>query len=225
MRFAPTPRLVTFTLSLLLTLTFAHGASAQSTPRENQPEAIGIRGFALVGLNAFTAEQSFDAVLGSGSGGIFGGGVQVVLPVGLYAELGAWRFSADGERVFVGPRDEVFPLGIPTTIRVTPLELTAGWRFPRLARRLVPYAGGGVSWYRYKETASFAESGDDVDERFTGYQLLGGVDVQLHRWVHASGELAWSSVPDALGKSGASAAFNEDNLGGTSIRLKILVGR
>ncbi|MFN2447760.1 MAG: hypothetical protein ABR606_19515 [Vicinamibacterales bacterium] len=188
-------------------------------------EPIGVRGFGLVGVNVFAATNSFEAVLGSRSGPIFGGGAQVTLPIGLYFEAAAWRFSADGERVFIGPGDEVFPLGIATTVRVTPLEITAGWRFRTISRRIVPYAGAGFDSYRYEETADFAEGGDDLDERFTGYHIVGGIEVRLYRLVHASGEVAWSSVPDAFGESGAAAEFGEDNLGGTSIRFKILVGR
>lgn len=199
---------------------------APTTTRGAVPrEPFGVRGFGLFGVNYFAASDTFEAVLGSRSGGILGGGVQVAFPIGLYAEVGAWRFSKDGERVFVGPDDDVFPLGIPTTVKVTPLELTGGWRFARLSRHVVPYAGAGVNWYRYEETADFADAGDDVDERFTGYHLVGGVEVHLLRWLHASGEVAWSRVPDALGTGGASAAFDEDDLGGTSLRVKILVGR
>jgi hypothetical protein len=40
-----------------------------------------------------------------------------------------------------------------------------------------------------------------------------------------AGEIAFTSVPDALGVGGASEAFDETNLGGTSYRLKISVGR
>lgn len=188
-------------------------------------ETIGVRGFGLIGAHFFSASESFTAVLGSRSGPVFGGGGHVTFPVGLYVEAAAWRFSEDGERVFVGPGDEVFPLGIPTTIQVTPLELTGGWRFTHLSRRLVPYVGAGINWHRYEETSDFAEAGDDVDERFTGYHLVGGVEVRLYRWIHAAGEVTWSSVADALGQGGASAAFDEDNLGGTSIRIKVLVGR
>ena len=35
----------------------------------------------------------------------------------------------------------------------------------------------------------------------------------------------WTTVPDAIGESGLSAAFNESNLGGASFRFKITIGR
>jgi hypothetical protein len=54
---------------------------------------------------------------------------------------------------------------------------------------------------------------------------MGGATVRLTRWLGVGGEFAWTTVPDAIGSGGVSAEFNEDNLGGTSLRLKILVGR
>ena len=33
------------------------------------------------------------------------------------------------------------------------------------------------------------------------------------------------TVPDAIGKGGVSQGFNETNLGGTSLRFKITIGR
>ena len=35
----------------------------------------------------------------------------------------------------------------------------------------------------------------------------------------------YTTVPDALGTSGASKSFGENNLGGLQVRVKVLVGR
>ena len=43
-------------------------------------------------------------------------------------DVGAWRFHGEGERAFVF-NDEVIPLGIPVDVTVTPIEISAGWRF------------------------------------------------------------------------------------------------
>jgi hypothetical protein len=43
--------------------------------------------------------------------------------------------------------------------------------------------------------------------------------------LRAALEIQFTTVPRALGTTGASAAFNEHNLGGVHGRLKILVGR
>ena len=199
---------------LLLSLVSAAGA-----------QGIDIKGYGLIGGMSFAASESFEAVLDTSSGVIFGGGAEVGLPWGgLYFGVGAWRFSEEGERVFVSG-SEVFRLGIPLTIEVTPIEVTGGWRFKNVSPRLVPYVGAGWSSYAYKETSDFAEAGEDVDERYSGFHVLGGAEFKLTRWLGVGGELAWSTVPDALGSGGASRAFDETDLGGVSYRLKVSVGR
>jgi hypothetical protein len=187
-------------------------------------QGVDIKGYGMVGGMSFSASESFDAVFGSSTGTIFGGGAEVGLPGGLYFGVGAWRYSKDGERVFVSGSD-VFPLGIPLSVEITPIELTAGWRFKQISSKFVPYVGGGWSSYAYKETSDFAEAGEDVDDRFNGFHILGGVEFRATRWLGIGGEIAFTSIPDALGVSGASEAFDEDNLGGTSYRLKISIGR
>ena len=205
--------------AVTLTLGCASTASAQAL------DDIGVRGFAIVGNMTFTAKDSFEAVLDRRSGPIFGGGGQVLLPWNIYVEIGAWRFEQEGERVFVGPNDEVFKLGIPLDITITPLEVTGGYRFTMLSPKFTPYAGVGYSAYRYQETSEFADPDEDVDETFSGFHVQAGAEYQLLRWLAVGGEVAWSSIAGAIGQGGVSAQFNEDNLGGTSLRLKVSVGR
>lgn len=200
----------------LLTIPAAGSASAQS---------IDIKGYGMVGSVNFAAADSFEAVLGSSSGTLFGGGAEVGLPFGgLYVGVGGWRYEQDGERVFVSG-GQVFPLGIPVTVQVTPIEITGGWRFRNLSRRFVPYAGAGWSSYGYKETSEFAEASEDVDERYSGFHILAGAEFRLTTWLGVGGEVAWARIPDALGESGVSEVFGETDLGGTSLRLKISLGR
>jgi hypothetical protein len=203
----------------LLLLTSAAPASAQ-TGRE-----IGVRGFGMVGNLNLTSSESFEAVLDRSSGPIFGGGAQVLLPWNIYVEIGAWRFKEDGERVFIGPGGEIFKLGVPLEVTMTPLEITGGYRFTMLSRRVIPYAGLGYSSYRYRETSEFADADEDVDGTFSGFHLQAGAELRILEWLGVGGEIGWASVPDALGEGGVSAHFNEDNIGGTSIRFKITVGR
>jgi hypothetical protein len=189
-------------------------------------QEIGFRGFGDVGDTRFAAAQSFDAVLGTHSGIVFGGGVETVLPSGIFVSLRASRFQKDGTRVFV-LNDEVFDLGIPTTVRVTPIQVTGGYRFKVARRHIVPYVGGGVGWFRYSEISEFADSSDDVADTFTGYHLVGGAEWRASRIVGVAGEAEWSTVRDALGESlsGVSSAFDETDLGGVTFRVKIVVGR
>lgn len=194
-------------------------------PLSAAAQSVDIKGYGMVGATTFTASETFDAVLGSSSGTIFGGGAEVGLPLGgLYVGVGGWRFKQDGERVFVSG-GEVFPLGIPVEVTITPLEIIGGWRFRGLSARVVPYVGGGYSSWRYKETSTFADGDENVDDRFAGFHLLGGAEMRLARWLGVAGEVAWTSIPDAIGEGGAAAAFDETNLGGTSFRLKVTIGR
>jgi hypothetical protein len=212
----------------ILMLAGANPADAQRRPAAGpRGNDIGVRGFGMFGNITFTAKQTFETVLDKSGGPIFGGGAQVLLPWGLYVEVGAWRFAQSGERVFIAPDGTVFKLGIPVDLTITPLELTGGLRFATITRRrnVVPFAGVGYSRYRYQETSDFADANEDVDENFPGFHVSGGVEYLARRWLAISGEVSWSSVPDAIGQGGVSAHFDEDNLGGTSIRLKVSVGR
>ena len=140
-----------------------------------------LRGFGDVGSTTFTAEQSFAAALGSATGNVFGGGVEVVLPIRVFVNVRASRFRETGQRVFL-LEGEQFDLGIPTTITVTPVQVTGGYRFGTFDR-FIPYAGAGVGWYGFTETSQFATDGENVDDRFTGFHILGGAEFGLWRWL------------------------------------------
>ncbi len=185
---------------------------------------LQIRAFGSAGTTWFTASSSFKAVLGSSTGQDFGGGINLTQGPG-YLEVGARRFSKSGSRVFVSDDGQVFPLGIPTKVTMTPLDATAGWRFAPRFGRVIPHLGVGYTRMTYEETADFAEDGDDVSESFNGYHVLGGAEVRVARWVGVTGEVVWTSVADALGDGGVSKAFDENNLGGTSLRIKLVIGR
>jgi hypothetical protein len=185
-----------------------------------------VRGFGDVGFVRFTASDSFDAVVDSPGGVIFGGGVEVDLPRHLFVALRASQFRKDGHRVFVFD-DTVFPLNTEATITVRPIELSVGYRFDHGGSPLVPYVGGGIGWHRYKETSAAAASGEDVSGTFTGYQVMGGVTYRLGRLFGVAGEGSWSSVPNTLGDdpNSVAAAFDESDLGGFTARVKFVVGR
>ena len=206
-------------------------ANAQAKPRLRTTPArpsrsVEIGGYGMFGNINFTAAESFDAILGAPSGPIFGGGARVGLPWGgLFVDVGAWRFHADGERAFVF-QNEAIGLGIPVDVTVTPIEISAGWRFRvRKLPKLIPYIAGGLTSMRYQEISDFSTPAEDVDERFNGYHALGGAEYKITRWLGVAGEASWTTVPDAIGEAGVSKAFNETNLGGTTLRLKVTIGR
>ena len=197
---------------------------AGSRGRATLANRLQIRAFGSVGTTWFTSSSTFKAVLGSATGQDFGGGVNLTKGPG-YLEIGARRFSKTGQRVFVTDNGEVFPLGIPATVTMTPLEVAAGWRFRPRFGRLIPHLGAGYTRMKYEETSDFAEAGENIGESFNGYHVIGGAEVRVARWVGITSEVVWTSLPDGLGQGGASKAFDETNLGGASLRLKLVIGR
>jgi hypothetical protein len=211
-----------------------------TTPARRKP--LGVSGFVDLGQTSFSAKDSFEAILDTSSGPIFGGGGQVNLPLNLFARVDVTRFKKDGERAFVTPSGEVFKLGIPATIEVMPIEFTGGYRREfifgrrepaRGARpgagssggfRIIPFAGAGAGVVQYKETSDFAQPGDDVDESFTSYHFVGGVEVPLWKFVGVGAEYHHRWVPDALGTGGVSEQFNETDLGGGTFRFRVIFG-
>jgi hypothetical protein len=189
--------------------------------------AVTMRGFADAGLTVFTATQSFKAVLGSPTGAVFGGGVEVGLTRNVFVSLAASRFKKTGQRVFVF-QNQVFKLNVDDTVAVTPLQVSAGYRFRgRRPRRIIPYAGGGIGWYRLTETSEPSTPGDDTKTTHAGFHLLAGIETPIRRWAGAAVDAQWSSVPNSLGESTTSVAslYDEHNLGGFMLRARIIVGR
>lgn len=191
-------------------------AEAQST--------LAFRGFVDGGSTTFTAKKSFKAVLGKESGLVYGGGVEAVKR-NVFLNVRASRFQKTGERVFVFEGQE-FRLGIPETITMTPIELNVGYRFD-FGSWLVPYAGLGAGWHKFSDISKFNVDNENVKDTFKGYQVAGGAEFRLARWLGAAAEAQWSRVPRALGQDDNSVAkmFSETDLGGTTFRVKIVVGR
>ena len=195
-------------------------------PSAARAQGVAFRGYADVGATTFTAKRSFEAVLGSATGVLYGGGIDVVLPKHIFVDVGASRFQKNGSRVFVN-NGQVFNLGIPTTIKVTPIELTGGYRFALSTSSFVPYVGAGIGWRQYEETSQFATASENSSRTFRGYAVIGGLEYRVIDWLGVSGEVTFARVPNALGQdpNGVSAAFGETDLGGTSVVVKFVVGR
>ena len=216
--------------AFLAALCVASNAGAQTRPVARRPvapkrQSLSVRGFADIGSTTFSASKSFEAVLGSARGTVFGGGVEVVLPGSVFVKLRASRFSRTGERVFVFEGQE-FRLGIPETITITPIELNVGYRFD-FGSWLVPYAGVGAGWHKLSDTSKFNDDSENVNETFKGYHVAGGAEFRLASWLGAAAEAQWSRVPKALGQNDNSVAktFNETDLGGTTFRVKFVIGQ
>ncbi len=207
-------------LCCVCVLATATAARAQDAP------SVSLRVFAEASAQRFSAAQSFEASLGGAVQPFFGGGLQATFAERYFVEVGASTFTKTGEQVFVN-NGQVFPLGIPMTVTVTPLELAGGYRFHvRRVAWLVPYAEAGVGWYSYRQTSGFADPSENVDTRKTGAIVAGGAEFRLHRWVALAADVEYSHVPGVLGADpSVSHAFGETDLGGVAGRIRIVVGR
>ncbi|MEO5820620.1 MAG: hypothetical protein ABIT71_08945 [Vicinamibacteraceae bacterium] len=187
--------------------------------------------FATAGVFNATAKESFAAVLDTSHGTEIGAGGQIAWQSGalrgLFVEVDASRFEETGERAFV-LEGEVFPLGIPLTIGLTPIELSAGYRLNTLRRTrrgvvaspVAYFVGGGIGSVGYRET----DADESISERFTSYHVMGGADVTVWRMFQVGAEARYRWVPDGLGAGGISDEFNETDLGGTTFRVRIGIG-
>ena len=206
------------TCLLVTFLALASPAAAQDPP------SLSIRPFVMGAEQKFTASDTFEAVFDTTRGPFFGGGVQVVFLDQFVVELGASRFKQTGERVFRTSTGSVFRLGIPVTATITPFEVTGGYRFP-MWERVRPYVAAGVGSFSYKETSDFADDTENLVTRETGFVVNGGAEVRLHRWIGVAADVQYSRVKGILGEAGLSQQVGEDDLGGVSVRFKLIVGR
>jgi opacity protein-like surface antigen len=197
--------------------------SASSSEVFTEP-AFGFRVFGSGGYGSFSASDSFDAVFGSTSASSFGFGAELryrrLFVQGNWEKLG----KKTGERVLsVG--GETIPLGIEDRLEISPWSVVAGYRFLRLGGRTTLLAGVGIGGYGVKEDWDFALPGETVDESFTSYHGLLGVEFAVLKWVSLRAEFQYTTVPDSAGDGGVSETFGETDLGGPSFRIKLLAGR
>jgi opacity protein-like surface antigen len=202
-------------LALAGSLSVAGRVGAQSAePR------FGFRGLIDVGPQIFAAPDTFKAITGTDWGTFLGGGGQARWQ-NLLFEVTASQFKKTGERVFIA-NGELFRLGIPTTITIRPIELTAAYRLPAVWG-FRPYAGGGFGTQRYKETSAFAEASENVTRSDRSYHVAAGAEFRIWRWIGVGGEVRYRAVRDALGEGGVSQEYDESDLGGTSVRVRVIV--
>jgi len=184
------------------------------------PDALGVRAFGTVDINALTAQSSFNAVLGTSRLTAFGGGIDVLnIWRGLFLRAAVSTTSKTGSRAFVA-NGQAVSLNIPLTVSMTPVEVGGGWRF-LTGTRATPYVGGGGLAQFYSEKSNFAAPGENVSQTNIGYFALGGIEVETVRWLVVGVEAQFRGVPHAIGQSGVSQSFGETNLGGFTTRVLI----
>jgi opacity protein-like surface antigen len=183
--------------------------------------AVGVRAFGDITATSFSAAETFKAVFDTTLGTFFGGGVEVRFKNVAFIQGAIRRYRATGERVFVSG-GEVFPLGIDNTITLTPLDITVGGRVP--IGQVAPYAGAGIGSLRIHETSDFSDEDDETRTRKPSYHVVAGVEWKGRAPVAVAGEIGFTRVPKAL-TGNVADAFDEHDLGGVNLRLRVLIGR
>jgi opacity protein-like surface antigen len=196
------PRLAAFSL---LALAAPHALTLASAGE------LALEGHA--GYFQMAASNTGSALFGSDDGATFGGAVRFTFWRGAFASAGVRTFSKDGERVFVSaPNAPVQKLGFPLSMTTTPIFLNVGYRF-RNGQLVVPYLSAGAAFTKYKETSTVAGESFDVSASKTGF--VGAVGVEVGRGLlRFAAEGGWSTVPNAIGKAGASKVYGENDIGG-----------
>jgi hypothetical protein len=197
--------------------------TADQAQTARPPGRTMLRAFGQVSGVLFAARESFEALLEDPFGPMFGGGAQIVFGNGVFLQASYDRFNKDGARV-VASGDQIFSLGTPVTVTLTPIQATLGYRMTG-NQTLATYFGGGAGVYRYREESPSPSGDETIDENHVGYHLLFGVEFPLAPWVSLAGEAQWAGVPNSIGEAGVSEIFGEDDLGGTSFRMKVIIGR
>ena len=191
-------------------------------PRQAPPGRLRIRAFGQTGGVLHDARDSFDALVGSSFGGVYGAGAQVVFPNGAFVQGGVDRFRKTGSRVLASGT-QIFTLDVPARITVVPVLATVGYRV-QTTPLVAPYLGAGVGWHVLTEDAPEGAAAERIREGKIGYHVVGGAEITLGRFLAVGGEAQYATVPKALGETGVSAFFGEDNLGGATFRFKVIVG-
>ena len=210
--------------AVVLTLLCAFGVSAQTTSR------LEFRPFAVLAIERFTASTTFDATLGSSFQPLWGGGVEMTTRRNLFVDIAISHMAKSGERAFVN-NGQVFRLGIPLHAALTPIELTAGYRFPSMRRRrhrIIPYVGAGIGWYRYRETSAFEVGSEEVGVTHAGFVALGGTEFRVTRLIGITGDAQYTYVPGIIGGTSATSVAGlagESDLGGVAARVRVIFGR
>lgn len=179
--------------------------------------------FVQAGYKSFTGmDQTFNALYDSSASIGFGMGAKYKFPFGLFfmADMNYHPFS--GERVWVSGNGTVVKTGIQEDLTVLPLFFTIGY-MPAMKGDMKIYFGIGGSYYMVS-TSSPDDATLGSDENGTGYHGLLGVEFPLGKNMVLSVEGKYEIVTGIIGgpgQVGVARVFEEDDLGGFSLFVKV----
>lgn len=214
------PNLRSLSLAALLALTLtSFRLSAQEpsdtgepAPSASEPQSV-VRGVRLGpragAFEMINSPDSYEAVFNAVMPQL-GLAVEVELPHRVLLTVAYDFGEVDGEQVL--PGRPIRRTGEPETLTYEPLSLTAAWLLPSRSR-WEAYLGGGVTYLNWRDVGARTTSGGDL-----GAHAVFGFRRGVGAW-RLGAELRYSTVPNAVGDSGISRVFEEDDLGGLSLHF------
>ena len=177
---------------------------------------------AQAGYLDMSAQHSAKALFGSSGAATFGGAVRYTLWKGVFVSGGVRTFSKDGERVYLNsPGGLIQKLGFPVSVKLTPILLSAGYRYVHW-KWATPYASVGAAITSYSEKSDVA--GQSFDDSFSKTGFVGAAGVEVgHGLLRGGVEAGYSTVGAAVGLAGVSKVYGEDDLGGFHVVGKLIV--
>ena len=211
-------------VALLCAASVASPAGAQVRRAVTTPiPALSLRAFGVVSAERFTANDTFQAVFGQPVEPMWGGGLEMALKSGVFVDVAITRLQRTGQRAFFF-NGQSFRLGGTNPIRLTPVEVTAGYRF-RPREQVIPYIGAGAGTYSYAEKGDGMDPTEEFSARRSGYLVVGGAEFRVGRWGGVSADVQYTRVPGIIGTGGVSLEAGETDLGGVAARVRVIVGR
>ena len=202
-------------LLLAVSVAFAVPAAAQDPGRQDpggqDPNApahpwgfnIGVRAgnFELTEI-----DRTYDAIYGGDTFTLIGLDLELQIRKHFLVAL-AWESgSVDGQRVI--PTTPPIQTGIKDELSLEPMHFTVGWLF-RADKPLQIHVGAGLTFLSF-DNKSLGRTESHSEQ---GNQFVVGARRSFNRF-SVGVEVRQTSVPDAVGRDGLSAIFNEDDLGG-----------
>lgn len=168
--------------------------------------------------NFLNAQNTFDTLYDSAGSVLFDAGMKLDLKGGFFVSAEAYLIMMSGERVWVSSDGTYVKTGITEDLNLIPISATLGYYLYK-SDDLKVYLGAGAGFYLVQIDCEI----DDYDRNESGSGIFGvlGADYLLSDAIYIGLEAKYESVTGLIGDSGVPAVFEEDDLGGIIVLIKL----